>query len=87
MEFSRPEDWSGQPFPSQGIFPTQGSNPGLPPLKQILYQLSHKGSPELNLKPHKSQRIRALTLGVTSLSTSVSAHRRLSVHLSLSLSL
>ena len=29
----------------QGIFPTQGSNPGLPHCGQILYQLSHKGSP------------------------------------------
>ena len=28
----------------QGIFPTQGSNPGLPHWKKILYQLSHKGS-------------------------------------------
>ena len=28
----------------QGIFPTQGSNPGLLPLGQILYHLSHKGS-------------------------------------------
>ena len=28
----------------QGIFPTQGSNPGLPHFRQILYQLSHKGS-------------------------------------------
>ena len=27
-----------------GIFPTQGSNPGLPHCWQILYQLSHKGS-------------------------------------------
>ena len=27
----------------QGIFPTQGLNPGLPHCKQILYQLSHKG--------------------------------------------
>ena len=27
----------------QGIFPTQGSNPGLPHCRQILYQLSHKG--------------------------------------------
>ena len=43
MEFSRPEYWSGEPFPSQAIFPTQGSNPGLPHCKQILYQLSHKG--------------------------------------------
>ena len=29
----------------QGIFPTQGSNPGLPHCRQILYQLSHKGNP------------------------------------------
>ena len=27
----------------QGIFPTQGLNPGLSLCKQILYQLSHKG--------------------------------------------
>ena len=26
----------------QGIFPTQGSDPGLPHCRQILYQLSHK---------------------------------------------
>ena len=31
----------------QGIFPTQGSNPGLPRCRQILYQLSHKGSPRI----------------------------------------
>ena len=27
----------------QGIFPTQGSNSGLPHCRQILYQLNHKG--------------------------------------------
>ena len=27
----------------QGIFPTQGSNPGLPHSRLILYQLSHQG--------------------------------------------
>ena len=31
----------------QGIFPTQGSNPGLPHCSQILYQLTHKGSPRV----------------------------------------
>ena len=31
----------------QGIFPTQGSNPGLRHCGRILYQLSHKGSPRL----------------------------------------
>ena len=31
----------------QGIFPTQGLNPGLPHCWQILYQMSHKGSPRI----------------------------------------
>ena len=29
----------------RGIFPTRGSNPGLPHCRWILYQLSHQGSP------------------------------------------
>ena len=29
----------------QGTFPTQGSNPGLPHCKWILYHLSYQGSP------------------------------------------
>ena len=33
----------------QGIFPTQGSNLGLLHCRQILYHLSHQGSPELLL--------------------------------------
>ena len=35
----------GSPSLLQGIFPTQGSNPGLSHCRRILYQLSHKGSP------------------------------------------
>ena len=31
----------------QGIFPTQGSNTGLPHCRRILYQLSHKGNPRI----------------------------------------
>ena len=31
----------------QGIFPTQGSNPGFPHCRQILYRLSHQGSPRI----------------------------------------
>ena len=31
----------------QEIFPTQGSNPGLPHCRQILYQVSHKGNPRI----------------------------------------
>ena len=30
-----------------GIFPTQGSNPGLPHCRRILYQLSYKESPRI----------------------------------------
>ena len=31
----------------QGTFSTQGSNPGLPHCRRILYQLSHQGSPRI----------------------------------------
>ena len=31
----------------QGIFPTQGSNPGLPHCRWILYYLSHQGNPRI----------------------------------------
>ena len=37
----------GSLFLLQGIFPTWGLNLGLPHCRQILYQLSHKGSPIL----------------------------------------
>ena len=33
----------------QGIFPTQGLNPGLPHYRHILYQLSHQGSPYISI--------------------------------------
>ena len=36
MEFSRPEYWSSSCFLLQGIFPTQGLNPGLPQCRWIL---------------------------------------------------
>ena len=35
----------GSLFLLQGIFPSQGLNPGLPLFRQILYQLGQKGSP------------------------------------------
>ena len=47
----RPWDFPGKStgvgchFLLQGIFPTQGSNPGLPHCRQTLYSLSHQGSP------------------------------------------
>ena len=37
----------------QGIFPTQGSNPGLPHCREILYQLSHNGSPKSTVDGEK----------------------------------
>ena len=49
MKFSRQEYWSGLPFPSPGNLPDQGWNPGLPHCGQMLYRLSHQGSP-LHLK-------------------------------------
>ena len=43
MDFSRPESWSGYPFPSPGYL----SNPSFPHCRQILNQLSLKGSPRI----------------------------------------
>ena len=40
---SQQEYWSGLPFPSPGIFPTQGSNPDLSHCRQILHHLNHWG--------------------------------------------
>ena len=42
MEFSRPEYWSGQPFPSPGHLPNPGYHPSLLHCRWILYQLSQK---------------------------------------------
>ena len=39
----------------QGIFPTQGSNPDLLHYRQILYCLSHQGSPYGILLSHKKE--------------------------------
>ena len=44
MEFSRPQYWSGESFPSLEDLPNPGTDPGLPHCRQILYQLSHEGS-------------------------------------------
>ena len=47
MELSRPEYCRGQLFPSLGIFPTQGSNPGLPHCMWSIYRRSHQDSPRI----------------------------------------
>ena len=54
MGFSRQEYWSGVPFPSQGIFPTQGSNQGLLHCRQTFYPLSHQGPLFLLLSSNSS---------------------------------
>ena len=46
-EFSSQNTGVGSLSLLQWIFPTQGSNPGLPHCRWILYQLSHKGSPRI----------------------------------------
>ena len=47
MEFSSQNTGVGNLSLLQGIFPTQGSNPGLLNCRWILYQLSHKGNPRI----------------------------------------
>ena len=41
--WNSPGQNTGSCFLLQGLFPTQGSNPGLPHCKQTLYCLSHQG--------------------------------------------
>ena len=46
MGFSRQDYWSGLPFPSPGDLPNPGIfRPRSPDCRQILYYLSHEGSP------------------------------------------
>ena len=50
MRFPWQEYWTGLPFPSPRDLPAQGSNPSLPHCRQILYCLSHQGSPTETLQ-------------------------------------
>ena len=47
MELSGIEYWRGSLSLLQEIFPTQGSNPGFPDCRWILFQVSHKGNPRI----------------------------------------
>ena len=49
MGFYRKEYWNGLPFLLQGIFLTQGLNLGLSYCRQMLYHLSHQGSPKYSV--------------------------------------
>ena len=50
----------------QGIFPTQGSNPGLLHCRQVLYQLNYEGSPIRKYQFNSVQSLSRVLLFVTS---------------------
>ena len=52
MEFSRQEYWGGLPLPSLGDLPDPDIEPGLWHCRQILYCLSHQGSPRYQYLIH-----------------------------------
>ena len=62
MGFSRQEYWSGLPFPPPGIFPTQGWTPSLLHCRQILYRLSHEGSPKEKWAEKKDLQIKLMAI-------------------------
>ena len=47
LEFSRPEYWSGEPFPSPGDLPDSGIKPRSLALQADSLLLSHQGHPNL----------------------------------------
>ena len=47
MEFSRPEDWSGSPFPSPGDLPNPGVEPRSPALQVDYLPTEPQGKPKL----------------------------------------
>ena len=57
MKFSRQEHRSGKPFLLQGIFLTQGLNPGRLHCREILYCLNHQGSPSTPKKSSVSGKV------------------------------
>ena len=61
MGFSRQEYWSGCRFLLQGIFPTQGLNPGLRHCRQTLSRLSHQGSKDKALPGDWTRRTKNFT--------------------------
>ena len=72
----------------QGVFPTQGSNPGLPHC--ILYQLSHKGSPSIlewvaypfssrSSQPRNQTRVSCITGGFFTSWATREAHRTIEI--------
>ena len=54
MGFSRQEYWSGLLFPSPGHLPSPGIEPRSPHCGQMLYHLSHQGSPAVQRDSQKT---------------------------------
>ena len=50
MEFSRPQYWSGQPFPSPGDLPNPGIEPRSPALRADSFPAEPQGKPEFVIK-------------------------------------
>ena len=57
MESSKQQYWSGLPFPSPGIFLTQGSNSNLLHWQVDSLLLSHQGSPGIRLTTKMGERM------------------------------
>ena len=53
MEFSRPENWSGKPFPSPGDLPNPGIEPRSPTLQAESLPSELPGKPYLKYKMKK----------------------------------
>ena len=54
MEFSKPEYWSGEPFPFPGDLPHPGIEPRSPAFRWIVYQLSFRGPWRGGTNPRRS---------------------------------
>ena len=55
MEFSRPEYWSGYPFPSPGDLPYPGIKPRCPALQVDSLPAEPQGNPSKSYKTWKKQ--------------------------------
>ena len=64
MGFRRQEYWSGWPFPSPGIFPTQGWNPCLLRWQAASLPLSHLGGRAGRVIPAQLECVRAGFIGI-----------------------
>ena len=69
-------EWIAISF-SSGIFLTQESNPGLPHCKQMLYRLSHQGSPEIRILVYNNRAIFFLFIKVLRDDLKMERHERM----------